>query len=139
MDLFYVIVAGTAIVVLVCALTFFGLYMQKAKRSDTFPPNASICPDLWFTEANRCTYNGRNSGTYDLSNNTINYDRIDGKDPLKAKSSKSTDPNSKTVIAFDPTDSIWGSGNAALCTKKAWANQHNILWSGISEYNDCSN
>lgn len=46
--------------------------------------------------------------------------------------------NSSTKVNFnDPMWVSYSSGGSRICSLKKWANQHEIQWDGISNYNKC--
>ena len=72
-----------------------------------YPPVAYACPDYWKSDA---------KGNCIASN--INTGAF--------YSGYFIDPNSITY-----------SGRSPICSKQKWAKQNNIVWSGVSEYNQC--
>lgn len=126
MDKFYFIVGIVAIVILILALTFIGLLMRSTKKTIVFPSSLSNCPDLWIPDGsnNYCYFNGANNGTYDVSNNKLKNDSF----------VKNTDKYSY----IDLKSNVWSkNGTTEICGKNNWANQYNVQWTGIKEYNNC--
>ena len=124
MEIFYLIVLVIATAILILILTFVGLIMQRGKKNLVYPPMANTCPDNWTVLADgSCNIPTTTSSNSNLGNNPITWP------------SGFTPP---PVGNFDPNDSKWTtSGKTAVCAQNAWANQNNILWDGVSNYNSC--
>jgi len=137
MDIFYIIVLSVAIILLILILTYLGIVMTKNKKSDNstaFPPIQSTCPDYWSiskTDLSSCEVpikGARNAGTiYDTAGAVL----LDSK----------TTPGYKTgstPLKINFNDGAWSAGGkSATCSQKTWANQNNVIWDGISNYNGC--
>lgn len=130
---FYTIVLIIAIVLLIVILAFIGIKMSTAKYSNStnapFPPVVSTCPDYWKVDGSNCIIptNGKtNTGTiYDTHGNTV-------------LSSSSTYGYVAGNNYIDFNNSMWGTmGKTSVCQQKDWAGKYNIIWSGISNYNNC--
>ncbi len=120
METFYLIVLVIATIVLIFILTSVGLLMQTGKKNVVYPPLPNTCPDNWTVDGSNCQLNTSNKGRLSTGN-------------LKL-------PNgfSRTVNLFNPADPKWTTGGkTAICAQKVWANNNNILWDGVSNYNSC--
>ena len=134
MDVFYIIVLSTAVILLILLLTYIGIQMTRnsANGSIAFPPKVSSCPDYWsagLSDSSACMipyYKSVNTGgLYDTSGN------------LRLNNASTYGLNS-TNYSIDFTDLGWTKGgNNAKCTQKKWANQYGLVWDGVSNYNGC--
>jgi hypothetical protein len=125
MELFYRIVLGTALVILIICLTYIGIVMGYYKKgAASFPPSSSTCPDYWTYDGTTCSLpdgQTKNKGNDTLIN------------PTGITITLGTNPSS-----FNPTDSKWSvGGTSAICNKRIWANQNNIVWDGVTNYTGC--
>lgn len=137
MDIFYIIVLSVAIILLILILTYLGIVMGQNKTSTSssaFPPIKNTCPDYWSiskTDLSSCEIPA--SGARNVGNI---YDST-GVVLLEEK----TTPGYKigsTPLKINFNDGGWTSGGtSATCSQKNWANQNNIIWDGVSNYNGC--
>jgi len=134
MDVFYVIVLTTAVIILILLLTYIGIKMTKNAAGGTvaFPPKVSTCPDYWAmssTDPSSCIipyYKKVNTGNiYDASGNlTLNTNSTYGFDSRD--------------YSINFTDLGWTKGGTnAKCAQKKWSNQYGLVWDGVSNYNGC--
>lgn len=130
---FYTIVLTIAVVLLILILTFVGIKMSNSKYNNqtnvSFPPVKSSCPDYWTADGSYCNipvYGKTNTGRiYDTNrNNTLSPSSTYG---------YVVDNN-----YIDFNNSMWGSmGKTAICQQKDWTGKYNIVWDGVSNYNNC--
>jgi hypothetical protein len=122
MDSFYIIVLVVAIVLLILVLVFISLLMRNSTGAGAFPPVANTCPDYW------------------------DYDNSDPNRPVCKMPTNGINKGNLTSIPtgygsgnnLDMSDTIWSSGGlTANCAKNKWANENNIQWDGVSNYNSC--
>jgi Tfp pilus tip-associated adhesin PilY1 len=124
MDPFYKTVVIVAIVMLILALIGLGVLMQEQDTKTEYPPQQSTCPDHWSsTGDNQCKINENSGGT---GLNVGNFDKTDG---------DSDDYMSYTVNGSDKL--VTFESSLLVCDKKKWANKYNIVWDGVSNYNQC--
>jgi hypothetical protein len=146
MELFYLIVAGVAIFVLVIILASMGLMLQYQDNQIVYPPTARTCPDYWSMDlSGNCVFpsdTSVNVGNLDSSHAGIHPSGLTTNSPitssplLYAPFAKSTTTiTGKTSWAFDPNNTAWGTNS--VCLKRQWAKTNNIEWDGISNYNSC--
>jgi hypothetical protein len=123
---FYLIVLSIAVIFLIIILTSIGMTIKNATvNANIFPPVAALCPDYWEIDSsgNKCIIptNGINDGgnVTSLNDPTITYGSSGGK------------------INF--SDPKWNSSSTTnqMCTQRAWARANNIIWSGVSNSNQC--
>lgn len=125
MDPFYKTVVIVAIVMLILALIGLGVLMQEQDTKTEYPPQQSACPDHWSsTGDNQCKIN-KDSGSTEL--NVGNFDKTDG--DSDDYMTYSVDDSSNKLVTFKPS--------LLVCDKKKWANKYNIVWDGVSNYNQC--
>jgi hypothetical protein len=119
MESFYIIVLVIAFVFLLFCLIVVGIMLQKAQKSDVFPPTASPCPDGWLVkDISNCKMSTANNGigtSADYSTNTTYIPLVYNMD------------STKTVFNFTGT----------LCDKQKWANNYSINWDGVTNYTKC--
>jgi hypothetical protein len=156
MELFYMITAGIAIVLLILILTYFGLTMVKNEAA-VFPPSKNYCPDGWGlgtgADASFCAIPNLSSVSGNLVGNSVplNYN-VGSLYNIDATTNKITGYNSdvlttKKTPGYDSTqqainfnDAGWGSllqGQSSICALKNWANTNGIMWDGVSNYTGC--
>jgi hypothetical protein len=79
MDIFYIIVLGIALVLLIIILAFVGIGMRNRGSGEVWPPTESTCPDYWSidkTNPDYClipTIGNRNVGTIYNNNKNLAY------------------------------------------------------------------
>jgi hypothetical protein len=131
MEMFYKIVLFIAVVLLVLILTFMGLLMRSQEKNTVYPPNLNVCPDYWSSnDEGNCTMPTEKS-----FNDQSNFLNSGGNNYLGASSIA---PYSEDTKSFDTKNVLWESGGQSrVCAQKSWANQNNITWDGISNYNKC--
>lgn len=148
MPSFYYIVICIAVIFLILILTWLGIMINSSKTIIPFPPNSDNCPDFWVSDTNGCKLpdatTGKNIGSLnkiikdetsytafiDISN-TPGLFKANGADPFTAGNKKYVDLiTDGAVINFKHPD--W-----TTCKKKRWANNYNITWDGVSNYNSC--
>ena len=130
---FYTIVLTIAVVLLILILTFVGIKMSSSKYNNqtnvSFPPVKSSCPDYWVVDGSYCVIptNGRtNTGTIYNNNGDITL----------LPSSTYGYVSGNSYINFN--DAMWGKmGKTTVCQQKDWTGKYNIVWDGISNYNNC--
>jgi len=130
---FYTIVLIVAVVLLILVLTFLAIKMSTAKYYNQtnvpFPPVKSTCPDYWKVDGSYCIVpiNG--------NTNTGSIYKTNGNSVL---SSVNTFGYDITRNAFNAYDTTWGtSGKSSVCQQKDWCGKYNIIWDGVSNYNNC--
>ena len=138
MESFHIIVLSVATVVLILLLIFIGILLSKGNTNLAFPPSYGICPDYWeLDEKNKkCIIPP-------YSENAVNIGSIYGADPgpnpslvdsILTTPGYSYEVNDKVVTHYiDFHDSAW----TGTCSKQKWANEHGIVWDGVSNYNNC--
>jgi hypothetical protein len=126
MEPFFIIVLVVAVVFLIAILTIMGVMMQSQNKSVVYPPTVNRCPDYWTEDvAGTCTMSAtQNRGDYSTS----------------AGLSTTSAPYATSGTTFDPSNNQWStsSGKTAICAKRDWAMRHNIVWDGVSNYNNCT-
>ena len=134
MEWFYLTVLAVAILLLIIMLTFIGTRIKKNEKSadsnnNVFPPVQNTCPDLWeatqVDDIIQCKIpTEKNPNTN--KNNTGNLRNSDG------------DITNLAAVAIGyENDTMNFSSYETECEKKRWADQYNIKWDGISNYNQC--
>jgi hypothetical protein len=141
MDWFRIIVLTVAAIVLILLLVFIGILLSKGNTNQTWPPSFNSCPNYWLVsdDGKKCMVPG-NLGSNSLNIGTI-YGNLPGNlpgegQPLTKKFTQYSKPNSYVP---DPTgDYILLDKYNGICEKKCWANNFNLVWDGVSNYNSCS-
>jgi hypothetical protein len=138
---FYTIVILIAIVLLIIILTYIGIQLNFKKDSSVqFPPVANTCPDYWVSDGSYCIVpaNGKtNIGTiYDKTNGTILLTPNTTYGFVSANTMVGNTVITNPRIDFSVIG--WSSmGKSSLCQQKDWSNKYNIIWDGVSNYNNC--
>ena len=133
MESFYRIVLLIALVSLVIFITFTGFLMRNDSNTSIFPPNSSVCPDYWVGDAKGNCFMPKQKS---FTDKTILLNT--GKANSSILSDKTVAPYSLDGQSFSATNSLWSSkGESTICAQKNWANNNNIVWDGVSNYNKC--
>lgn len=127
MEQFYVITITVAVVLLILILTYIGVYVMGGQDKSAYPPESLQCPDYWEKSGADCIIPGAattNAGTRNIDGSWVNT------------------PSDAAYIAnnvLKTDDASWqtSDGLSAKCAKKLWANNNNVVWDGISNYNSC--
>jgi hypothetical protein len=124
METFHTIVLSIAVVILILILTIVGIMLNNKKHDKSvFPPIKNSCPDYWTVgnaETQSCTINTKNAGKNNIWKTA---------DDMHGYNANGT---------VDFSDAGWTSkGGTALCNMKKWANNNNISWDGVSNFNGC--
>ena len=136
MDTFHIIVLSVAVALLVLVLTVIGIMLTNRKTNLAYPPAYGTCPDYWAigTDVSGCIIPSFQSslnigGLYNSSSGSLNSSVM----ATPGYGSK-TDPVTNMVTNYiNFADSGW----TGVCNQKTWANQNNIVWDGVSNYNSC--
>lgn len=150
MESFYIIVLVVALVFLLMILTVMGVMMKSQNKSTVYPPTMNTCPDYWTEDASgNCTRpdvtNTRNQGDYYVAAKPA-VDASGSKPAVAATTASLTPfligtagpPYASDANTFDPANKSWTlTGKTAICAKRDWAVKHNIVWDGVSNYNNC--
>ena len=146
MEQFYVIVITIAIVLLILALTYIGVFLIGDDTTQvTFPPHSNQCPDYWEVNGDgSCVIPGTNdvnfgnAGTADgFEEKTQSKDgngvlMVDGNgNPILERDT------AYTGIQPDLTNTNIPFENRTICEKKQWANRFEVVWDGVTNYNKC--
>ena len=104
---YFAILIVVAVIVLIGVLVFIGVKMSSAPNVAPYPPVAYYCPDYWSSD--------------DAGN------CIAGSKNLGSLSSG---------YVLHP-DQIQYNGLTPICAKQKWALKNSVIWTGVSEYNQC--
>lgn len=137
MEIFYITVIVVATVVLIILLTIIGIILSQKNNVQVFPPSKTTCPDYWTSSTNSgntvvCSIGTINKGKINSSNTNLTTDRNDNTKIF-------TPVVLSSDFKLDFSDPKWASsyGTTQQCALNKWANQNNINWDGISNYNGC--
>jgi len=129
MEQFYVIVITIAIVLLILALTYIGVFLIGDDTTQvTFPPHSNQCPDYWEVNGDgscEIQRNGINLGTAGSDIKAFNNHKTFPTDVTDTSEYTKKDP--QTINFQDKT----------ICEKKQWANDFGVVWDGVTNYNKC--
>lgn len=130
--MFHVIVLTVAIVALVLVLTVIGILMSKKTNSIAYPPSYNTCPDYWTvaTDGSSCILPTAASSLNVGSMYTTNGSLVPGIVSTPGYSYDAS--NNQALINFS------NSGWSGICSMQSWANNYNIVWDGVSNYNSCN-
>jgi hypothetical protein len=104
---YYAILIITALIILIATLVYLGVKMTNSTNVVPYPPIAYACPDYWTSDSDG-----------NCIANNVNVGGL------------------YTGYTMKP-DKISYTGLNAICSKQKWAQNNNVVWSGISEYNLC--
>lgn len=111
MDTFHKVVIFVSIFVLFSMLISVAMLLDNSTGGTVYPPSALTCPDYWTETDEGC------------KPGTINKGNIE-----------STAPIDFSTGGGGWDDNLTGS---QTCKKRSWANNNDVLWDGISNYNGC--
>lgn len=126
MEQFYIITLTVAVVLLILILTYIGVYVLGGNDKTPYPPETLQCPDYWEKTENGCAVPV--SSTLNAGNRNI-----DG----VFEYTPNTNVVNNNELSISDTEWQTSDGLSAKCAKKLWANNNNIVWDGISNYNSC--
>lgn len=125
METFYLIVLSIAFLFYIFIITSFGIMMTKGSSETVFPPTKNTCPDYWTVntqgDVNYCKIN---SGRVNAGNLPTDLTNEPG------YSSNGFNFAASGLLPSNPTAT-------GMCAMKTWANQKNISWDGVSNFNGC--
>tara|TARA_B110000285_G_scaffold218581_1_gene268175 strand:- start:1475 stop:1858 length:384 start_codon:yes stop_codon:yes gene_type:complete len=127
MDNFYMTVIIVAIIALIGVLTYVGMIMAYGEGTEVYPPQSTTCPDYWVIDENKkCKIpsdGDKNTGSL-YESGLLSY-----------SAEQTIGIEGTTAIDFAHDD--WKASGQPICAKQTWAKTHNVVWDGISNYNDC--
>jgi hypothetical protein len=135
METFYLTVLIVATIVLILILIFIGILLKGGNQNLAYPPNYGICPDYWKYDIDqkKCIIpsnipDAMNLGNmYNETTKTLNDNILDSP-------GYSYDVSNGLVTQYiDFSNNSWDG----ICNKKKWTNTNNIVWDGVSNYNNC--
>ena len=120
---------------MIIGLTVCAMLIRHQDKDEEYPKTHGPCPDKWtVNEDGSCVL----PYVVDNNNDTVLGDNTDTNavaftDAKEANigtftNDSNQDPNNRSLI-FEPA--------FTRCDKKYWANQYNIQWDGVSNYNNC--
>jgi hypothetical protein len=130
---FYVVVIAIAVIIFTAIMVWFAYTLNAVTSKEIFPPVTNLCPDGWTSSTtsagvNKCSITGTtgNVGT-----------GIPTQSPNENLYNKTT-TTAGTVTTVYPDATSWNlNGMSTICGKRMWANQYNVQWGGVSNYNGC--
>lgn len=131
MERYYMVVLGIATVLLILILAVMGVLLTYQNSNQIYPPTTNTCPDYWKVDVcGNCICPSMGSRNVGLCNpSDVSFSCV--MKPVQRVAASST-------WSFNPTDTNWASATTtSVCAKKNWANNNNIVWDGISNYNSC--
>lgn len=151
MNSFQTITIVIALTILVAVLGYLGYLMSYGKNKQVieFPTKNNLCPDKWnIDEDGRCVmptrYNRSEFLTEELRQPDAGWRVKCGTDSTVVDyvTGVCVDSNGNPTLihpySIDPLHNSWTSDmKSSICAKKEWANKHNILWDGVSNYTKC--
>lgn len=166
-DPFYMYVVMGALAILVIVLIALGVMMSELQSTTLFPPTQNACPDYWDLSSNgQCIFphssdTDRNQGagvidpsnstdpaSYAIGVNSPGFAGVNGwgkqlsvNNGTSAYSGSEVQADYIYVSLSDPSG-VTGMANlypglSTRCAQKKWANNNNIVWDGVSNFNGC--
>lgn len=160
---YYTITGLVAVIVLSLVLVWFAWFVQYQYAGTTYPPLAEPCPDRWQLSDEQVTDTGvadTNQGPKRkcLMPGTVgpNVGTLHTDDPTYASLVKYlpgarfgkyaqgvfvpfTVPFSSTDILEFPKGTVYVDFSGVdICTRKLWTNTFDVVWDGVSNYNNCN-
>jgi hypothetical protein len=143
MELFYTIIIGIAIVLLIVVLTTFGIMIQYSSTGGVYPTIQNTCPDYWNVDTSANCYISKsasiNTGGSGSDTLTSTQTYISGAVNTNYTPGLLTDSSNIRINFSDPKWSATPFNNFSdiKCAYKSWANSNSIQWDGITDYNNC--
>jgi len=135
METFYLTVLIVATIILIIILIFIGILLSKGNTNLAFPPNYGICPDYWKynIDQKKCIIPQNIPGAINLGN-MYNETTKTLNDNILNSPGYSYDVSNGLITQYiDFSNNNWGG----ICNQKKWTNTNNIVWDGVSNYNNC--
>lgn len=139
MDSFYAIVLTITIILFIIILTIIGILMNKGNKNVSFPPTYNKCPDNWAISTDASCIVPDENGNYINNGTTGNLGELPSTDGSKNSFQPFITKYNDSTYLMNPDDALWSSfGQTKLCSQYTWANNNNISWDGISNFNSCN-
>ena len=122
MDSFYTIVVLIAIVLLILCLIAVGVMLQKQDDNTPFPSQSNQCPDGWGVS---------DSGYCIVPSTNINNGKTG------TTTARLMTPSTLWTAEAGSSTNFKANDSATICDKRKWAIDNDIIWDGISNYNQC--
>ena len=135
METFYLTVLIIATIVLILLLIFIGILLSKGNENLAYPPNYGTCPDYWKYDLDKkkCIIPENKPDAINIGN-MYNETTKTLNDNILNSPGYSYDISNGTMTQYiDFSNNNW----QGVCDKKKWANMNNIVWDGVSNYNNC--
>jgi hypothetical protein len=137
MDAFQLTVLSIFVVLAILILVAFSIMLSSKKDDDSeYPSSYANCPDYWTMTNGNC-----------VVPTTINIGNITYKDIKKTPGYNAHVPQSGSTPAVPENINFKAAGwddNQTIdiikglkgrCALKAWANEYNVKWDGVNNYN----
>ena len=131
MDSFYTIVVVVAVSLLILILIGIGIMLQAESKSKAFPLYSTQCPDGWIADGSNCMIPASDHMNYPKKTDVIaaNIPNDLKNSTVYSGASKLYSTDTGMKFTFNPV--------ATTCQKRLWANDYNVSWDGVSNYNKC--
>jgi hypothetical protein len=133
MDSFQLTVLSIFVVLAILILVAFSIMLSSKKDADSeYPSSYANCPDYWTMDASgNCIINQNiNKGNVEIYENkdkTPGYTEVIDQVPANINfKAAEWDDNQRIDII---------KGLKGRCSLKAWANEYNVKWDGVNNYN----
>ena len=132
MTSFQIIVLSIFVILAILILTSFAVLLNSKKDEDSeYPTTYNTCPDYWTvdtSDSKKCKYS------------TINTGGTGGIALISTNTPSGMYNSVNNTVKFDETDPAWKNktkdlGVSYRCALKKWANDSNVVWDGITNYN----
>jgi len=146
---FYTTVLILAVLLLIVCLIIFGIMMKRSNKQLPFPPYADQCPVQWKpTTTGGCLVpNATNPNLGLFRPQFLNAANMDWPYYYQTYLTATPSKNNVTDVLQDFSNNLATrattgvalkfNDNVSLCDKYAWAKKFNVVWDGISNYNQC--
>jgi len=138
MDAFQLTVLSIFVVLAILILVAFSIMLTSKKDDDSeYPSSYANCPDYWTMTNGNCvvpnTINIGNIGKYEIKGKTPGYNAL--VQPSGSTAAVSASINFKAAEWDDNKEIDIIKGLKGRCALKAWANEYNVKWDGVNNYN----
>ena len=108
------------------------LFFSRVDENTLFPAQVNQCPDFWKSDSS--------GNCFFPETRSFNDDTKFINTGILSSLENNTDvaPFSKNGTSFNVSDARWMTGGkSAICSQRDWAIKNQIMWDGISNYNQC--
>jgi len=117
---------------LILVLGFMGWMLSHQKDDIKFPQITTSCPDFWtLSENNECMLPVTGKFNRGADGSLTKYRAVGSATNADVPGINSAKDG------FNSSNAGWGTGQSAVCNKRKWANDNEIIWDSVTNVNFC--